>query len=257
MNKRKTNFHYAFSQNKCDKIEPVGGVGIVRTIMIAEDEERMRQLLSDFLKREGLNIIEAENGKTALELFEKHSVDLLILDLMMPLVDGLSVCTGIRKKSDVPIIMLTAKSEEDDKLLGYELGADDYVTKPFNPRVLVAKVKALLKRTEAGRQETAGSGDGMIRLGGLVVNELSHDAYINNEKLHLTPKEYDLLLYFAKNKGIAFSRDKLLNEVWGYDYCGDFRTVDTHIKRLRQKLGEKAGMISTVRGNGYKLEEEA
>lgn len=228
-----------------------------RTVLVVEDEARMRQLLSDFLAREGLRILEAENGKKALELFDKTNIDLLILDLMMPCMDGLSVCTHLRNKSDVPIIMLTAKSEEDDKLLGYELGADDYVTKPFNPKVLVAKVKALLKRVDSCKSGAASSSDGIINLGELVINELSHDVYLNNEKLHLTPKEYDLLLYFGKNRGIAFSRDKLLNDVWGYDYYGDFRTVDTHIKRLRQKLGPKSGLIATVRGNGYKLEVEA
>ena len=227
------------------------------TILIIEDEARMRQLLSDFLKREGLHILEAENGKKALELFDRNSIDLLILDLMMPCMDGLSVCTHIRNKSDVPIIMLTAKSEEDDKLLGYELGADDYVTKPFNPRILVAKVKALLKRADSFKSGAVVSCGGTINLGDLVINELSHDVYINTEKLHLTPKEYDLLLYFAKNRGIAFSRDKLLNDIWGFDYYGDFRTVDTHIKRLRQKLGTKSDLIATVRGNGYKLGAKA
>jgi DNA-binding response OmpR family regulator len=228
-----------------------------RTILIVEDEARMRQLLADFLRREGLRILEAENGKTALDLFDKSSVDLMILDLMMPLLDGLSVCTCIRNKSDLPIIILTAKSEEDDKLLGYELGADDYVTKPFNPKILTAKVKALLKRIDSGKPGASTPGNGILKLGELAINELSHDVYIKNEKLHLTPKEYDLLLYFAKNRGIAFSRDKLLNDVWGFDYYGDFRTVDTHIKRLRQKLGTKSSLIATVRGNGYKLEVDA
>lgn len=231
-----------------------GCVKIEGTILIAEDEARMRQLLSDFLRREGFRILEAEDGRKALEVFDKTSVDLMILDLMMPYIDGLSVCTHIRNKSEVPIIMLTAKSEEDDKLLGYELGADDYITKPFNPRILVAKVKALLKRVDSCKSGTAAANFGIISLGELIINELSHDVHINNEKLHLTPKEYDLLLYFAKNRGIAFSRDKLLNDVWGFDYYGDFRTVDTHIKRLRQKLGVKSDLITTVRGNGYKLE---
>lgn len=234
-----------------------GGVCIEKTILIVEDEARMRQLLSDFLRREGMQILEAENGKIALDMFEKHSVDLTILDLMMPLLDGLSVCTQIRNKSDIPIIMLTAKSEEDDKLLGYELGADDYVTKPFNPKILVAKVKVLLKRMESSKLGSPGSGNGCLKIGELVINELSHDVYINNENLRLTPKEFDLLLYFVKNRGIAFSRDKLLNDIWGFDYYGDFRTVDTHIKRLRQKLGVKSNLIATVRGNGYKLEENA
>lgn len=216
----------------------------------------MRQLLSDFLKKEGFRIVEAENGKEALEIFEKACIDLIVLDIMMPLTDGLTVCTTIRNKSDVPIIMLTAKSEEDDKLLGYELGADDYVTKPFNPKILVAKVKVLLKWVVSSKSGVSVSGDGAVKVGGVVINELTHDVYLNDKKLHLTPKEYDLLLFFARNRGIAFSRDKLLNDVWGYDYYGDYRTVDTHIKRLRQKLGAEAGLIATVRGNGYKLEAD-
>lgn len=238
------------------KINFRGVLFIEKTILIVEDEERMRQLLSDYFKKEGLCIIEAEDGKKALELFDKNNIDLLILDLMMPCLDGLSVCTHIRKNSDVPIIMLTAKSEEDDKLLGYELGADDYVTKPFNPKILVAKVKALLKRIEGCKPGQQSSGDGTIRLGELMINELSHDVFIDYSKVHLTPKEYDLLLYFAKNRGMVFTRNRLLNDVWGYDYYGDFRTVDTHIKRLRQKLGSHSGLIATVRGNGYKLEVE-
>ncbi len=225
-------------------------------VLIVEDETRMSQLLADFLRREGLQVLQAENGKIAVELFDKNKIDLIILDLMMPCMDGLSFCTHIRKKSDVPLIMVTAKSEEDDKLLGYELGADDYVTKPFNPKILVAKVKALLRRVESCKSGTALSTEGIIKVGELEINELSHDVCLNCEKIHLTPKEYDLLLYFAKNKGIAFSRDKLLSSVWGYDYYGDFRTVDTHIKRLRQKLGSKSNLIATVRGNGYKLEAE-
>lgn len=218
--------------------------------MIVEDEPRMRQLVANYLKRDGFNIVEAENGLVALEKFKKEQIDLIILDIMMPIIDGIDVCKRIRSHSDVLIIMLTAKSEEDDKLLGYELGADDYVTKPFSPKVLVAKVKALLKRTEA----SADKDTEIISVDGLEINELSHNVTLDGEKLELSPKEYDLLLYLAKNKGIVFSRDSLLTNVWGYDFYGDLRTVDTHIKRIRQKLNDKADLITTVRGSGYKLE---
>lgn len=221
-----------------------------KTVLIAEDEGRMRELISDYLKREGLNIIEASDGEEALEKFNNEHIDLIILDIMMPKLDGFSVCRTIRKTSNVYIIILTAKEEEYDKLLGYELGADDYVTKPFSPKVLVAKAKALLKRTD----ETTSTIEGVTEIKGVLVNELSHSVTVDGEEIDLSPKEYDLLLYLMKNKGIVLSRDTLLNKVWGFDYFGDLRTVDTHIKRLRQKLQNKSDIISTVRGSGYKLE---
>ncbi|MDP4179166.1 MAG: response regulator transcription factor [Bacillota bacterium] len=221
-----------------------------KTVLIAEDEGRMRELISDYLKREGLNIIEASDGEEALEKFNNEHIDLIILDIMMPKLDGFSVCRTIRKTSNVYIIILTAKEEEYDKLLGYELGADDYVTKPFSPKVLVAKTKALLKRTD----ETISTIEGVTEIKGVSVNELSHSVTVDGEEIDLSPKEYDLLLYLMKNKGIVLSRDSLLNKVWGFDYFGDLRTVDTHIKRLRQKLQNKSDIISTVRGSGYKLE---
>ncbi len=224
-----------------------------KTVLIVEDESRMRHLISDYLKREGITILEAENGIKALEIFKKEKVDLVILDIMMPFMDGYEVCANLRAHSDVLIVMLTAKSEEDDKLLGYGLGADDYITKPFSPKVLTAKVKALLKRTEMGENKSI---DGVIIIDDLEINELSHNISIKGEKIDLSPKEYDLLLYLAKNHGIVLSRDKLLTNVWGYDFDGDLRTVDTHVKRVRQKLGNKADLITTVRGSGYKLEAE-
>ncbi|MBC8060913.1 MAG: response regulator transcription factor [Clostridiaceae bacterium] len=224
-----------------------------KTVLIVEDEGRMRHLISDYLKREGLKILEAENGIQALEIFKREKIDLIILDIMMPLMDGYEVCTNIRAHSDVLIIMLTAKSEEDDKLLGYGLGADDYQTKPFSPKVLTAKVKALLKRSELGESK---SDNGITRIDTLEINELSHNVSLDGDRIDLSPKEYDLLLYLAKNHGIVLSRDKLLTNVWGYDFDGDLRTVDTHVKRVRQKLGNKADIITTVRGSGYKLEAE-
>ena len=226
-----------------------------KTVLIVEDESRMRHLISSYLKKEDINVLEAENGMQALEVFKRETVDLIILDIMMPFMDGYEVCRNIRSQanSNVLIVMLTAKSEEDDKLLGYGLGADDYVTKPFSPKVLTAKVKALLKRTDMVDAKTV---EGVTKIDSLEINELSHNVTLEGEKLDLSPKEYDLLLYLAKNHGIVLSRDKLLTNVWGYDFDGDLRTVDTHIKRVRQKLGDKADLITTVRGSGYKLESE-
>lgn len=220
------------------------------TVLIVEDEERMRKLLRDYFKKSGFSVLEGENGIKALEVFKNNKVDLVILDIMMPYMDGWTVCTKIRQSSQVPIIMLTAKSEEEDKLLGYELGADDYVTKPFSPKILVAKAKAILKRSSLKDEER-----GEIKnFNGLEINELSHEVKINGKEIQLSPKEYDLLLYFADNEGIALSRDVILDKVWGFDYYGGLRTVDTHIKRLREKLKDKADYIVTVRGSGYKFE---
>lgn len=221
-----------------------------QSILIVEDEERMRRLLKAYFIKSGYKIYEAENGINALEVFKNNKIDLIILDIMMPYMDGWTVCKNIRKNSEVPIIILTARSEEDDKLLGYELGADDYVTKPFSPKVLVAKGKALLKRTSP-KDNPEGSSK---NYNGLEISELSHEVKIDGEEAVLSPKEYDLLLFFAKNEGIALSRDIILDKVWGYDYYGGLRTVDTHVKRLREKLKSKAELIKTVRGSGYKFE---
>lgn len=221
-----------------------------KTIMIVEDEERIRKLIKAYIVKNGYECVEAENGIEAIKKFKESNIDLMILDIMMPYMDGWTVCTDIRKESDVPIIILTAKSEEDDKLLGYELGADDYVTKPFSPKVLVAKIKALLKRITIEEIDT----DGIYKYDGLIINELSHEVKVNDNAINLSPKEYDLLIFFAINKGIALSRDKILDKVWGFDYFGGLRTVDTNVKRLREKLGERANYIVTIRGSGYKFE---
>jgi DNA-binding response OmpR family regulator len=221
-----------------------------KTILIVEDEKRMRKLLSDYFRKENYNIIEAEDGKEALEKFLTSKIDLIILDIMMPNIDGFSVCKYIRQKSDVPIILLTAKSEEDDKITGFELGADEYVTKPFSPKVLVARVKTLLKRVDG----TLGKAEGIEEFDGLKINFLSREVFVDDLRINLSPKEFDLLAYMVKNKGIALSRNKLLDNIWGYDYYGDLRTVDTHIKRLREKLKHKSKIICTVRGSGYKFE---
>lgn len=221
-----------------------------KTILIVEDEERMRKLISDYLKKDNFSVIEACDGEVALEKFKGNNVDLIVLDLMMPKLDGLSVCNIIRKNSAVPIIILTAKSDEQDKLIGFELGADEYVTKPFSPKVLVAQIKALLKRVEG----TTGKSDNLIQVEALSIHTISREVCINQELITLSPKEYELLLYLVKNKGIALSRDNLLDNVWGYDYNGDLRTVDTHIKRLREKLKDQSKLITTVRGSGYKFE---
>lgn len=227
-----------------------GVMDLKKKILIVEDEKRMRILLCDYLKREEFEYYEASNGLEAIDLFKKNPVDLVVLDIMMPFLDGWEVCKTIRKISNIPIIILTAKSEEEDKLLGYELGADDYVTKPFSPKVLVAKIKVLLKRTDTSMEIS----NPVLSLDGLTINELSHEVKINNEEIILSPKEYELLLYLVKNSGIALTRNQILDSVWGIDYYGDARTVDTNIKRLREKLKDKAYLITTIRGSGYRFE---
>ena len=218
-----------------------------KSILVVEDEIKIRFLLRDYLRAD-YNVFEAENGFEALELFKKHSIDLIILDIMMPVMDGFTTLEKIREVSTIPVIMLTAKAEEQDKLQGYDIGADDYMTKPFSPKVLTAKVKALLKRT---RHEIDSSTQDY---NGLIVNKLSHEVKNNDETLNLSPKEYELLIYLIENNGIALTRDHILDNVWGLDYFGDIRTVDTNVKRLREKLGDKAQYIITVRGSGYKFE---
>ncbi|WP_073337071.1 response regulator transcription factor [Clostridium grantii] len=221
-----------------------------KTILLVEDEERIRKLIKAYLTKEGYQCIEAENGVEALKKFKEFSVDLIVLDIMMPYMDGWTVCTTIRKESEVPIVILTAKAEEDDKLLGYELGADDYATKPFSPKVLVAKIKALLKRTTINEINI----DEIIKYDKLEINNLSHEVSVDNEIINLSPKEYDLLIFFTKNIGIALSRDTILDKVWGFDYFGGLRTVDTNVKRLREKLGDMSEHIVTIRGSGYRFE---
>ncbi len=221
-----------------------------KSIMIADDEERMRKLIGDFLKKAGYHVVEAENGRKALDLFtENPGIALVILDVMMPVLDGWTVCREIRKTSRVPIIMLTARGEESDQLFGFDLGADEYVTKPFSPTVLVARIQALLRLVEDTGKEKS-----LLSFDGLQINKNGHYVSIDGGIIDLSPKEYELLLYFVDNPGVALSRDQILNAVWNFDYFGDSRTVDTHIKKLRLKLGKKGDYIQTVRGFGYRFE---
>lgn len=220
----------------------------IKKVLIADDEKRMRKLVSDFLKKEGYSIIEANDGEEALDLFEKENdIDLVILDVMMPKYDGWMVCREIRKKSGVPIIMLTARSEEFDELFGFEMGADEYVKKPFSPKILVARVNALFRRNKEEKED-------IQVFEKLKINDNAKIVYIEDEAIDLSPKEYELLLYMINNKGSALSREQILNNVWGYDYFGELRTVDTHINRLRIKLENQSDMIHTVRGIGYRFE---
>jgi len=221
-----------------------------KTILIIEDEIRIRFLLKDYLLSEGFSVIEACDGEEGLMAFKNNNVDLILLDIMMPKIDGLTVLENIRTVSDIPIILLTAKSQEEDKLYGYDIGADDYITKPFSPKILVAKVKALLKRTADLNEDKSSTKN----YNGLTINKLAHEIKVDNVQLSLSPKEYELLVYLSDNIGIALTRDTILDNVWGIDYYGDLRTVDTNIKRLREKLGEKANYIVTVRGSGYKFD---
>ena len=220
------------------------------TILIIEDEFKIRFLLRDYLNIENFNVIEACDGDEGLIAFKNNKVDLVVLDIMMPKVDGITVLENIRTTSDVPVILLTAKGDEEDKLFGYEVGADDYVTKPFSPKILIAKIKALLKRSVSISSCISDIKD----FNGLTINEPAHEVRVNNTSLNLSPKEFELLLYLTNNSGISLSRDTILDNVWGIDYYGDLRTVDTNIKRLREKLGDKSSYIKTVRGSGYKFE---
>ena len=218
-------------------------------ILIADDEERIRRLIADFLTWEGFDVLEAGDGEEALRLCRgSKSPDLVILDIMMPELDGWAVLEELRKISEVPVILLTAKSAEVDQLAGFRLGADDYITKPFSPGLLVMRVQALLRRRGLVSKERVQCGD-------LSIDEMAHVAYLYGSELDLTPKEYDLLMYLMQNRGLALSREKILNGVWNYDYFGDLRTVDTHIKQLRAKLGEYGDAIKTVRGVGYRFED--
>ncbi|HBQ26259.1 MAG TPA: DNA-binding response regulator [Syntrophomonas sp.] len=216
-------------------------------ILIADDEERIRRLVCDFLKKEGFETLEADNGREALNILFHSAINLVILDVMMPECDGWATCREIRKESDVPIIMLTARGEENDELFGFELGADEYISKPFSPQVLVARVQALLRRVGNGLKH-------LERFEGLEIDKEARYVNVNGTRLELSPKEFELLAYLAENEGKALSRDQILNVVWDYNYYGDPRTVDTHIKKLRLKLGVKGEFIQTVRGVGYRFE---
>lgn len=217
-------------------------------ILVVDDESRMRKLVGDFLKKSGYQVIEASDGSMALDkFFEQKDIALIILDVMMPKMDGWQVCKEIRRFSKVPVIMLTAKSEERDELLGFELGVDEYITKPFSPKVLVARVEAILRRTTLSESEQ------VLSAGGIRIDKAAHCVTIDGENIDLSYKEFELLTYFVENKGIALSREKILNHVWNYDYFGDARTIDTHVKKLRSKMGEKGDLIKTIWGMGYKL----
>jgi two-component system response regulator ResD len=217
------------------------------TILIVDDELRIRKLVADFLLREGYSILEADNGRCALDLFNQNKVDLVILDVMMPEQDGWTVCKEIRKKSSIPIMMLTAKGEEVDQLLAFAIGADEYVTKPFSPKVLTARINARFRRLEK---------DKTTIYSGLEINTAARQVSIDNHVLDLSPKEYELLTHLAENSGKALSRQQILDQVWNFDYSGDLRTVDTHINRLRMKLIDKSSLIQTIRGYGYRFEAE-
>lgn len=221
-----------------------------KTALIVEDDDLMRTIMADFFKEEGFVVKEAPDGRIALDIMEEETVDLLILDIMIPELDGWTVCRRVRKNSDVPIIMLTARAEEDDKLLGYDLGADDYITKPFSLKVLVAKAKMLIKRAEG----TIGKADGQIELMGIALDKWGKTVSVEGQVLILAPKEYEILAYLMENKNMVITREMILEKIWGYDYFGDLRTVDTHIRRIRAKLGHKAHVIATVIGSGYKFE---
>lgn len=217
-------------------------------ILIADDESRMRKLIGDFLKKSGYEIREAENGEQAVDIFfSDKDISLIILDVMMPKMDGWQVCREIRKFSKIPIVMLTARSEEQDELKGFELGVDEYISKPFSPKILTARVDAILRRMGSDDEE-------ILTAAGIVVNKAAHTVYIEGREIELSHKEFELLSYFIENKGIALSREKILNNVWNYDYFGDARTIDTHVKKLRSKMGDKGDCIHTVWGVGYKFE---
>ena len=218
-------------------------------ILVVDDESRMRKLVKDFLTKKNFQVLEAGNGEEAMDIFyEEKDIALIILDVMMPKMDGWEVCREIRKNSKVPIIMLTARSDERDELLGFDLGVDEYISKPFSPKILVARVEAILRRTGQANPED------VLSAGGIVIDKAAHLATVDGNPMELSFKEFELLTYFLENEGIALSREKILNSVWNYDYFGDARTIDTHVKKLRSKMGEKGEYIKTVWGMGYKFE---
>ena len=219
-------------------------------IMVVDDELRMRKLVKDFLQKKGYEVIEAENGEQGVEIFfATKDINLVILDVMMPKMDGYQAASAIREYSQVPIVMLTARDSERDELRGFDIGVDEYITKPFSPSILVARVEALLRRSTGGRKET-------LEAGGIVVDKTAHEVSIDGQPVELSFKEFELLSYFMENAGIALSRERILNRVWNYDYFGDARTIDTHVKKLRSKLGDKGEYIQTIWGMGYKFEGE-
>ena len=219
-------------------------------ILVVDDESRMRKLVKDFLQREGYSVLEAGDGMEAMDIFYEQKIDLVILDVMMPRMDGWQTCREIRRDSTVPIIMLTARSEERDELQGFELGVDEYISKPFSPKILVARVGALLKRIYGTDAEEK------MEAGGIELDKAAHQVQVDGKSIDLSYKEFELLTSFLENQGIALSREKILNHVWNYDYFGDARTIDTHVKKLRNKLGDKGNYIKTIWGMGYKFEVE-
>ena len=220
-------------------------------VLMVDDEARMRKLVKDFLAIKGYKVIEAEDGEQAVDIFFKEKdIGLVILDVMMQKMDGGEVCRTLRRYSQVPIIMLTARSEERDELLGFELGVDEYISKPFSPKILVARIEAILRRGNAGTGE-------ILEAAGIRVDKDAHEASVDGQPVDLSNKEFELLTYFMENQGMALSREKILNNVWNYDYFGDARTIDTHVKKLRSKLGEKGELIKTIWGMGYKFEVNA
>ena len=218
-------------------------------VLVVDDESRMRKLVRDFLVKQNFDVLEAGDGEEAVDIFFKEKdIALIILDVMMPKMDGWQVCREIRNYSKVPIIMLTAKGDERDELQGFDLGVDEYITKPFSPKILVARVEAILRRSNLL------TNDDVISAGGIELDKAAHQVKIDGQEIELSYKEFELLAYFLENQGIALSREKILNNVWNYDYFGDARTIDTHVKKLRSKLGEKGEMIKTIWGMGYKFE---
>lgn len=221
-------------------------------ILVVDDESRMRKLVRDFLVRDHFEVLEAADGEEALDIFyQDKDIALLILDVMMPKMNGWDVCREIRENSKVPIIMLTAKGDESDELQGFELGVDEYIAKPFSPKILVARVEAILRRANHTLEEES------VEVGGIKMDKAAHLVTVDGERVELSYKEFELLAYFIENRGIALSREKILNHVWNYDYFGDARTIDTHVKKLRNKLGKKGEYIKTIWGMGYKFEVDA
>ncbi len=218
-------------------------------IMVVDDESRMRKLVKDFLVKKGYDVVEAADGEEAVDIFFKdNDISLIILDVMMPKMDGWQVCKEIRQYSKVPIIMLTAKGDERDELTGFNLGVDEYISKPFSPKILVARVEAILRRTNQIEE--------VLEAGGIVLDKTAHQVTIDGKEIELSFKEFELLSYFVTNKGVALSREKILNSVWNYDYFGDARTIDTHVKKLRSKMGDKGNYIKTIWGMGYKFDPD-
>ena len=220
------------------------------TILIVEDDKEIRQGIEIFLKGQGYRVFQAADGIEGLKIIEEQDISLAIVDVMMPRMDGWQTCREIRETSEVPVIMLTARSEERDELQGFSLGIDEYISKPFSPKILVARVGALLRRTHGANVED------VISVGGIQIDKAAHQVKVDGKEIELSYKEFELLAYFAENQGIALSREKILNNVWNYDYFGDARTIDTHVKKLRSKLGDQGNYIKTIWGMGYKFEVE-